>query len=637
MELVKQRVLLVDDEPQILLALEDLLCEEYTVLTSSTPKHALELVRLDPELAVVVTDQRMPDMTGDEFLSQIDAQSHVERIMVSGFADLPAVLRAFNDGKVFAYVTKPWDEADLRHKVHAAADHFRLTEQLEHERRLLRDLLDNSPDGIYFKDAQLRFLRANAAFARSLGKRTPEELEGRRLSDLLGDDSEAVLIEAEERGVLRELRPILDAIRCHPSSGKSRFTSETKAPICGSTGSAIGLVAISRDVTERIETNEALRASEALLQQQTRILNSVLDGMGDGVVAVAVDGRTLIFNQEASRILGVDARDVAADGWPAAYGLYLSDARTPLPVDENPLSRAMTGESLVHMPLCVRNATVAGRWVDATATPLRDAAGAVAGAILLLRDVTQQRSLEGQLTQARRLEAIGRLAGGVGHDFNNLLTVIVACGELALEDLSQGDPQRGNLDEILAAAHHATLLIRQLLAFSQQQVVEPKELQLNDVVAGMEKILSRLTGDKTEIFIVLRPGLTLITADQGQVEQVVVNLVVNARDAMPDGGRLTIETDEEEIGEGAAAELGGRPGQFVTLTVTDTGTGMTEETRQRLFEPFFTAKEPDKGTGLGLSTVYGVMCQNGGDIRVTSALGEGTKFRVLWPKTIRSA
>jgi two-component system cell cycle sensor histidine kinase/response regulator CckA len=282
------------------------------------------------------------------------------------------------------------------------------------------------------------------------------------------------LIEAEEQGVLKERRPILDAIRSNRSSGKSRFTSETKAPICGSTGSAIGLVAISRDVTERIETSEALRASEALLQQQTRILNSVLDGMGDGVVVVAVDGRALIFNKEASRLLGVAARDVAVDTWPATYGLYLSDAKTPLRVDESPLSRAMNGESLVHMPLCVRNPAVAGRWVDATATPLRDAAGTLAGAILLLRDVTQQRNLERQLTQSQRLEAIGRLAGGVAHDFNNLLTVIVACGELALEDLSQGDPQRGNLDEILAAAHHATLLIKQLLAFSQRQVVEPK-------------------------------------------------------------------------------------------------------------------------------------------------------------------
>jgi two-component system, cell cycle sensor histidine kinase and response regulator CckA len=332
--------------------------------------------------------------------------------------------------------------------------------------------------------------------------------------------------------------------------------------------------------------------------------------------------------------LGVATRDVAADAWPSTYGLYLSDAKTPLPVDKNPISRAMNGESLVHMALCVRNAAITGRWVDVTATPLRDPTETVTGAIMLLRDVTQQRSLERQLAQSQRLEAIGQLTGGIAHDFNNLLTVIVGCGELALGALLGSDPQRGNIDEILAAAHHATLLIKHLLAFSQQQIVEPKELQLNDVVAGIESILRRLTGNKAELSIVLRPKLSHITADQGQVEQVIVNLVVNARDAMPDGGQLRIETEEEELGESAAEELGVRAGHFVALTVTDTGTGMTEETRQRLFEPFFTTKAPGKGTGLGLSTVYGVVRQNGGHIRVASTLGEGTEFRILLPRTI---
>jgi two-component system cell cycle sensor histidine kinase/response regulator CckA len=631
MQTSKERVLLVDDEPQILLALEDLLSDEYTVLKSTTPQHALEIVKQDAEIAVVITDQRMPHMTGDEFLSRIDEQSHAERIMVSGFADLPAVLRAFNDGKVFAYVTKPWDGEDLLHKVQSAVDHFRLTGALEHERRLLRDLMDNSPDGIYFKDAELRFLRANASFARSLGKGSAEELEGRRLSELVGNDPESLLMEAEERLLLQGLQPALDVVRRSQRSGRLHFISETKAPIRSVAGSAIGLVAICRDVTDRVETSEALRASEGLLLQQTRILNSVLDGMGDGVVVAAMDGRTLIFNQEAGRLLGVAARDVDVDAWPSTYGLYLEDAKTALPIEDNPLRRAMAGESVMHMALCVRNAVVADSWVEVTATPLRDPTGVVAGGILLLHDVTQQRSLERQLAQSQRLEAIGRLTGGIAHDFNNLLTVIVACGGLALESLSGGDLQRGNLDEILAAASHATLLIKQLLAFSQQQVIHPKELQLNDVIAGIESTLRRLIGNEHKLSIRLRPKLSSITADQSQVEQVIMNLVVNARDAMPGAGQLTIETGQAELSDSSAAELGVRSGRFVALTITDTGTGMTEETRQRLFEPFFTTKEVGKGTGLGLATVYGIVRQNGGHIRVLSTMGEGTEFRILLP------
>ena len=515
MQTSKERVLLVDDEPQILLALEDLLGDEYTVLKSTTPQHALEIVRQDAEIALVITDQRMPYMTGDEFLSKIDEQSHIERIMVSGFADLPAVLRAFNDGKVFAYVTKPWDGEDLLHKVHSAVDHFRLTGELEQERRLLRDLMDNSPDGIYFKDTELRFLRANSAYARSLGKGSPGELEGHRLSELVGNDPESLLREAEERLLLQGQQPSLDVVRRSQRSGRSYFSSETKAPIRSVVGSAIGLVAIARDVTDRVETSEALRASEALLLQQ----------------------------------------------------------------------------------------------------------------------VTRQRSLERQLAESQRLEAIGRLTGGIAHDFNNLLTVIVACGGLALEGLENGELQRGNLDEILAAASHATLLIKQLLAFSQQQVIHPKKLQLNDVIAGMEGTLRRLVGNEHKLSLRLRPLLSSITADQSQVEQVIMNLVVNARDAMPDGGQLTIASGQDELSDDSAAELGVRSGQFVTLTVTDTGAGMTEETRQRLFEPFFTTKEVGKGTGLGLATVYGIVRQNGGHIRVLSTLGEGTELRILLPAT----
>jgi len=628
----KERVLLVDDEPQILTALEDLLGEAYTVFKSESPERALEIVNQDSEIAVVITDQRMPQMNGDEFLRKIGDGSHALRIMVSGFADLPAVLRAVNDGKVYAYVTKPWDEEDLLLKVQTAVDHFRLAQELEYERRLLRDLMDNSPDGIYFKDSQLRYLRANASFARSIGGGDPRALVGRRLSEILGEGHDSG--EAEDRGVLRERQPILDAVRHQIRAGKSYFISETKAPIKSRTGQALGLVGIARDVTERVKTSVALRESESRLQQQTKILNSILDGMGDGVVVTSRDGLTLLFNKAAARVLGGAGRDVPAEEWPRVHGLYLADGATLLPLEQNPLVRAMNGEALVHLELRVKNAVVPGAIVAITATPLRDPSGAVTGAIALLRDVTEQRNLEQQLVQSQKMEAIGQLAGGVAHDFNNLLTIIVGSSELALEELETADSRREYVVEVLAASRHATLLTQQLLAFSRRQVVQPKLLQLNDIVSSMASVLRRLIGAQVQLSTILLPALSQVTADQSQLEQVVLNLVINARDAMPEGGALRLETEEDILTESAALEAGVNPGRFVVLSVTDSGTGMTEETRKRLFEPFFTTKGVGKGTGLGLSTVYGIVRQTGGCVRVSSELGRGTEFRVLLPRAV---
>ena len=634
MQLAKERVLLVDDEPQILTALEDLLGDDYTIFKSDSPEHALDLVEQNSDIAVVITDQRMPRMNGDEFLRKIGEGSRALRIMVSGFADLPAVLRAVNEGKVYAYVTKPWDEEDLLQKVHTAAEHFRLAQELEQERRLLHDLMDNSPDGIYFKDAELRFLRANSSFVRAVGGGDPDALVGRRLSEVLGADADSG--EDEERRILEQRRPLLDVVRRHRAKGKTSFTSETKAPIRDRAGQALGLVGISRDVTERVKTSEALRESEALLQQQTRILNSILDGMGDGVVVIGRDGKTLLINKEAARVLGVPARDVPAAGWPEAYGLYLADGSALLPLESNPLCRAMQGEALVQLELRVKNAMVPGAIVAITATPLRDPSTAVTGVIALLRDVTQQRNLEQQLAQSQKMEAIGQLAGGVAHDFNNLLTVIVGSSELALEDFDSPEARRANIVEVLAAARNATLLTQQLLAFSRRQVIQPKTLQLNDIVSNMNGVLRRLIGAEIELTAVLGHHLSPVHADQSQLEQVLLNLVVNARDAMPEGGLIRVETAEETLGEAAAAELGLEPGRFVSLTVIDTGTGMSEETRRKLFEPFFTTKALGKGTGLGLSTVYGIVRQSGGHIQVDSAPGQGTEFRVLLPRAVPS-
>jgi len=259
-----------------------------------------------------------------------------------------------------------------------------------------------------------------------------------------------------------------------------------------------------------------------------------------------------------------------------------------------------------------------------------------------IRDITerkrteeQRKKLEGQLRVSQKMEAIGILAGGVAHDFNNLLSVILSYTEFAMKALREGDPLKDDLLEVKKAGDRAAVLTRQLLAFSRKQLLQPVPLNLNHVAEGVEKMLRRILGEDIDYVQVLAPDLGVVRADPGQIEQVLMNLAVNSRDAMSEGGKLTIETSNVELDEEYAAHhVGVKPGPYVQLAVTDTGCGMDEQTKSQLFEPFFTTKEKGKGTGLGLSTVYGIVTQSGGNIWVYSELGLGTTFKIYFPREL---
>jgi signal transduction histidine kinase/ActR/RegA family two-component response regulator len=314
--------------------------------------------------------------------------------------------------------------------------------------------------------------------------------------------------------------------------------------------------------------------------------------------------------------------------------LHLPDRQTPIPAEELPLTRILNGEQFVQLDMFVKNSVVTGTSVAVTATPLTDDTGALVGGISVLRDVTQQRQLEVQLMQSQKMEAIGQLAGGVAHDFNNLLAVIMGYGELLLGEFSENDPKGNDVAEVLAAARRGVSLTRQLLAFSRQQMIQPSVLDLNEIVFGIEKMLRRIIGEHIRLSTKLAGALWPLKADASQIEQILLNLTVNARDAMPEGGRLSIETGNTVLSESALLRQSGvAPGEYVMLTVTDTGVGMDAETQKRIFEPFFTTKEVGKGTGLGLSTVYGIVRQSGGHVEVTTELGRGSAFRVYFPHT----
>jgi signal transduction histidine kinase/CheY-like chemotaxis protein len=259
--------------------------------------------------------------------------------------------------------------------------------------------------------------------------------------------------------------------------------------------------------------------------------------------------------------------------------------------------------------------------------------GNIPACLVLSYDITERLRLEEQLRQAQKLEAVGQLAGGIAHDFNNLLTVVEGYAELLHGDLPEDDPNRQPVEEILVAAQRAATLTRQLLAFSRRQMLQPIRVSLNANVNSTHRMLSRLLGENIEIETNLDPDLWDVFADPGQIDQILLNLSVNARDAMEHGGRLTVSTGNVELDGISAAAGGAAPGKYASLSVVDTGHGMDPETQQHIFEPFFTTKEVGRGTGLGLSTVYGIVKQSGGYILVESAPGKGSKFTILLPAT----
>jgi two-component system cell cycle sensor histidine kinase/response regulator CckA len=272
------------------------------------------------------------------------------------------------------------------------------------------------------------------------------------------------------------------------------------------------------------------------------------------------------------------------------------------------------------------------RWFQTVKVPLLSADGSSRQVLGVATDITQRKQLEDQFRQAHKMEAVGRLAGGVAHDFNNVLTIIRAQTEFLLADLPPDDPLRGDVLEIQSAADRAATFTRQLLAFSRRQLLQPEVLELNGVISGMEMMVRRLVGEDVVLLVKLHPEMPRVSADPVQLQQVILNLAVNARDAMPGGGTLLIETGVVELDEHYPLQHPtARPGVHVVLAVTDTGCGMDPATRSRIFEPFFTTKEPGKGTGLGLSTVYGIVKQSGGHIWVYSEVGRGTTFKLYFP------
>lgn len=368
-------------------------------------------------------------------------------------------------------------------------------------------------------------------------------------------------------------------------------------------------------------------------QRREHRFRTMIASLADAAIVTDQRGRIRYMNAQAEALLGttflkvkkVRIQDV----------VRFLDRRTREPV-ELPVDAILRGEVPTSPTLKRRIVTLEGMdsEVEETVAPLRSRSGQISGLLLIVRDTTRRREADDQLSRSQKMDALARMAGGVAGDFNNLLTVITGYGEMLRRELSAPNPLRRYTDEIIVAADRAAAVTQQLMAFSRHQSAQTRLIDLNSSLAGMEVMLRRLLGDRIELVSIPGPGVQRIKADPGQIEQMIVNLAMNSRDAMPEGGKFMIETSPVEI----TADMAGRPdtlapGSYVLVTVSDTGVGMDSATLSKLFEPFFTTKAQGKSTGLGLTIVYGIVRQSGGDINVYSKPGAGTIFEIYLPKS----
>ncbi len=488
----------------------------------------------------------------------------------------------------------------------------------ESERRL-RAIIDNEPECVKLLGAECTLLEMNPAGLRMIEADSLAQVVGRSVLDLVRPEDRAAFADLTAR-VLRGETGSLE-FEIQGIKGTRRVLETHAVPFHGGPG-GVKVLGLTRDITERKRTEAALSESEARTQLLIRSSNI---GLWDWNLLT----NDVYFSAEWKSQLGFTDAELPNrfEEWEGR--LHPEDREATLTAIKGFLE---SRDSDYEVEFRLRHKVGSWVWILARANLERDAGGRPVRMMGCHIDVTERKHLEVQLRQAQKMEAVGQLAGGVAHDFNNLLTIISGYSEVLLSTLPAGDPVRASVKAISEAGARAASLTRQLLAFSRQSVLEPKVLDLNAIVQETGDMLRRLIGEDVLLTTVLDPKLSRVKVDPSQVEQVLMNLAVNARDAMPKGGKLTIETGNVELDDRyAATHADRRSGRHVLLAVSDTGSGMSPEVKARIFEPFFTTKGVGKGTGLGLAMVFGAVKQSGGSIDVYSELGLGSTFKIYLP------
>jgi PAS domain S-box-containing protein len=524
--------------------------------------------------------------------------------------------------------------ADDAHFLRGVADvlaasiaRHRAYDELTENQRFLATLISNLPGYAYRckndADHTLEFISEGVApltgyaAASFLAQRTVS------LHEIIHPDDHVVVHAAMDEG-LRNQRAWNTTYRLRTRTGEDRWVHEQGRGVYGPEGNLLAREGFVTDITEQHRAEDDLRESE-------RRLRTIIEHAPEAMV---------IFDVERWRFVDVNENAVALFGYPreVLLGLDASALSPPVQPDGRPsveFGRAFVNEAAAgRLPVFEwthRNAAGEDIPCEVRLVGLPSTERTLVRASIT--DIRERKRLEEQFLQAQKMESIGRLAGGVAHDFNNMMTATIGYADLALASLPADGPVADDLREIRQTAQRAADLSHQLLAFSRRQMIEPRVVSLNELVARTDRILGRLIGEDIHLVTSTAPDLGLVKIDPGQFEQVLINLVVNARDALPGGGEITIQTSNVDLGEEDAAEHDGvKPGPYVMLAVSDSGAGMSDEVRTHLFEPFFTTKPPGKGTGLGLATCYGVVKQAGGDIQAESEPGHGSTFRIFLPR-----
>ena len=497
-------------------------------------------------------------------------------------------------------------------QVAMAIERKRAEEAVRESEATLQVFIDAIPEPALLLDPDGAIVAANRAMTSRLGE---------DLIDIVGREASAFLPGEVAASRKRQIAEVIESRKAMVFEDESlgRTYINYVYPVLDSAGAVARVAIFALDITDRKRAEAAVLRSE----EQYRTL---VEGVTDVIFALSPEGTVTALNPAFEEFTGFTRHE-----W---LGKAFAGLLHPDDVERaDRLLRSLPLEGgRPTAQLKIRTSSGEYRIGEFHASAQRRD-GEITGILGIVRDITDRVQLEDQLRQAQKMEAVGRLAGGVAHDFNNMLTAISSYSELLLADMASGDPRRQDVIEIRKATERATALTRQLLAFSRRQVLQPKVVDLNGIVGGAEKLLRRVIGEDIALVTRLEPLLAPVTADAGQIEQVIMNLAVNARDAMQHGGTLTLETSTVAIHTATqtAEQSIVAPGRYVLLRVTDTGTGMDAETRRHLFEPFFTTKERGRGTGLGLATVYGIVKQSGGFIWVDSEPGRGSAFRIYLP------